>query len=317
MKENRPVAIRWDVERALMWSNIRPLARFVVLALATKSDADSGIIPAEFTPSLSTLHEMTGLAKSQVVKELDYAEALGWVKRARPTKPSRNGRTSYAIAVGTDDPDRPTGPHHGQVEPVRTTDSRRPADEHGPVRTADETSTADESTGPHHGRDETEAQSTASEETAGRKKSAPRTGPPHGHASTKSKPKTKRTTEASPSSSTSGEVEDPNAGLILKGWIDYCTAREIKLPPRLIGHYAKEIKTALDAKFSANHIKTALGEMFTQKATSSPSQLPRFLVEVQTGPREWPNRGAPAAYQNPTDDDDYDDWTKNAPPTKR
>jgi hypothetical protein len=182
------------VEKALMWSNLRPLARLVVLALLTKVDSDTCIIPAEFTPSLLTLHAMTAIAKSQIVKELDYLEQLGWVKRSRPDKPSRNGRTSYALAVGDPDADRPTGPHRG---PVRRADkSTGPSGgQDQPVRRADSTPPANEQesgaeegeSGPSGGQDHADGP-TASQgdagKTAGHQRSAGRTGPPDGPAST-------------------------------------------------------------------------------------------------------------------------------------
>jgi hypothetical protein len=85
--------------------------------------------------------------------------------------------------------------------------------------------------------------------------------------------------------SAGGEI---NAGTLLAGWIDYCRARNVELPQRLIGHYAREIKNALGDKFTPNQIKNALARMFEDNETSRPSGLPNKLVEIQTGPRRWP-----------------------------
>lgn len=171
-----------------MWSNLRPLARLVVLALLTKVDAATCIIRAEFTPSLVTLHAMTGAAKSQIVKELDYLDRLGWVKRSRPERPSRIARTSYALTVGEMDPDRPTGPPHGPVNGPPDSDYAPPADmetdESEPVRSTDGTEPADGGTGPQHGPVDADAHETTDQESAGHQRSAPRTGPQHGPAST-------------------------------------------------------------------------------------------------------------------------------------
>jgi hypothetical protein len=313
------VASRWEVERALVWSNIRPMARLLVFALATKANAETGVIPDEHTPSLSTLAEMTGMARCVIPGHLKYLDGLGWVKLSTPAKRSKHDRNLYALMVGNPDPTRPSGLRDRPLDAPDEVDSGLPDGPLGAVGETDRSDTAE--TDPavcetDRSNDTESARQTADDQPSGLSDR---------HATTTTRTKNKRTTtprkartaKAPSSSSSSTEADDPNAGLILKGWIDYCTDREIKLHPRTIGHYAKEIKTALDAKFPVNQIKKALAEMFAQAVTSSPSQLPKFLIEVQTGPRKWPARAAPEIYHNPVDHDDYDDWTRNAPPASK
>lgn len=94
-------------------------------------------------------------------------------------------------------------------------------------------------------------------------------------------------------SNTLALVDDLNAGQIVAQWIDYCTANGVKLPQRLIGQYAKGIKTALDEKFPPNLIKVALAGMLTDRCTDKPSVLANRLVRAQTGPERRPQRMTP------------------------
>lgn len=94
---------RWEIERAVTHSKIPALARLVVLVLAMKSDNDTAIVRPEFTPALSTLAEMTGLARGSLAEWLHALDESGWVRRDRHAgKGSKTKRTGYALAIGTD-----------------------------------------------------------------------------------------------------------------------------------------------------------------------------------------------------------------------
>lgn len=93
---------KWDVERAIFASDLAPPARLVLLALCALSSSNTAEIPEEFTPSLSRLASMTGLARSTVAEQLNVLETGGWVKRKRPpvAKARANGaRTQYRLKV--------------------------------------------------------------------------------------------------------------------------------------------------------------------------------------------------------------------------
>lgn len=82
-----------------MWgSKLEPSARLVLCALMSKADNDTAEVAPEHSPSLTTLAEMTGLAKSAVAEWLNALEDAGWVKRIRGA--SRTARTIYALLVG-------------------------------------------------------------------------------------------------------------------------------------------------------------------------------------------------------------------------
>jgi hypothetical protein len=94
--------------------------------------------------------------------------------------------------------------------------------------------------------------------------------------------------------STSGRAAKPkpepfdenaeSAQALVGGWIDFCAGRGVQLPKQLIGHYAKQIKQALDDGFAPNMIKKALAAMLTENLANRPSLLPNKLVQIQTGP---------------------------------
>jgi len=313
------VSSRKEVERALTWSNIKSLPRLLVFALATKANDKTGVIADEHTPSLRTLADMTGIAKSVLPGHLAYLSNLGWLKIDAPSRSSKYDRNRYAIMVGADDPARPSRPSNGLLE---TEDQEASGLPDGPLAAGRETDSSNAGETDSAGRetDSSNSQQAATrtaddlpfENSAGRETDQQQV----------LKPKTKRTTTRKPrtpkpasSSSSSNEPEGPNAGRLLKGWIDYCAKGKIQLPKPLIGRYAAVIKAALD-EFDAAQVEKALVAMYAQKAINTPSQLSAFLVQIQTGPREWPNRGQPAAYQNPASQDDYDDWTHSAPPNR-
>ena len=93
---------RWDIERALVASNELPVVRHLILTLLIRVDGETGVIPEQFTPSLTDLENETGLSRSTVAKHLNGAESRGWLVRQRVA-----GRpTTYALHV-------PSSPSHG------------------------------------------------------------------------------------------------------------------------------------------------------------------------------------------------------------
>jgi hypothetical protein len=89
----------------------------------------------------------------------------------------------------------------------------------------------------------------------------------------------------------------PNAGLIVKGFIDWLAGLDepVKLTPSVIARYGREIKTLLGAGFSESLIKRALVVATERGQVSWPSRLQSFVVEVQNRPVSGP----PAAPRAP------------------
>lgn len=93
---------KWDVARALKQSDLPAPARLVLWDLLDSADADTAVIPEEFTPSLTDLARTTGLGRSTVKRELNRLERGGWVRRARPDPVKARtefARTGYRLAV--------------------------------------------------------------------------------------------------------------------------------------------------------------------------------------------------------------------------
>lgn len=94
------MATRWDVEKAVLWSEMDPSPRLIVLALLTKADNATAVVPKEHSPSLTTLQAMTGLARSALAEWLNALEDAGWVKRLRPPVGVRTEQTTYVLLEG-------------------------------------------------------------------------------------------------------------------------------------------------------------------------------------------------------------------------
>lgn len=97
---------RWEFERAVLGSGLPAPARLILLALAVLADWPGGVIPAKFSPSLSTLQLMTGLSRSALATHLNAVERVagrdGWAVRARPTKRQaqmEKERTRYRLVI--------------------------------------------------------------------------------------------------------------------------------------------------------------------------------------------------------------------------
>ena len=90
-----------DVMRAVMDSEMPDTGRHIMHVLAFKANWETGVIPAEFTPSLSEQARMTALSKSTVAEWLGVLDATGWLKRERPPKGSKDERTRYTLLIGS------------------------------------------------------------------------------------------------------------------------------------------------------------------------------------------------------------------------
>jgi DNA-binding MarR family transcriptional regulator len=95
------VTSRFDVERAVMASDLPASARLVMFVLLAHCNANPVEIPAKFGPSLSALKKKTGLARSTVCSILDALEAQGWLIRDRPAveQSRKHVRTRYQLAI--------------------------------------------------------------------------------------------------------------------------------------------------------------------------------------------------------------------------
>lgn len=141
----------------LTHSGLASPARTIAWVLLTKVDPNM-TIPAKFSPSLSTLVELTGLGRGTVADHLNRLEAAGWVRRIRPTTAASyagHQRTRYALVVPAGVPveevqNTPSGsrtsPGAGR-DPVREPDGTSPGAGHKPALpiTSSNTSAADAS----------------------------------------------------------------------------------------------------------------------------------------------------------------------------
>lgn len=107
------------------------------------------------------------------------------------------------------------------------------------------------------------------------------------------KPPPKKTTplEDQKKTSTSFDAEaSPNAGLIIKGFIDWLAQQDdpVKLTSSVIARLGREIKTCLKDGIDEGTVKRALVEMFRRGKAGWPSMLQSFVVEVQNRPVSAP-----------------------------
>ncbi len=88
---------RIDIERALVASDEPPVARHILLTMLIRADWETGVIPPEFTPSLTILQAETGLSRVTLATHLSGLESRGWLLRNRGL-----GRlNAYALRVPT------------------------------------------------------------------------------------------------------------------------------------------------------------------------------------------------------------------------
>lgn len=141
----------------LKHSGLPSPSRLIGMVLLTKADPDL-TIPARFSPSLSTLKELTGLGRGTVAVHLNHLEAAGWVRRIRPTTAASYGgneRTRYGLIVPAGVPvdEVQNTPSGSRTSPgagrgvVREPDGGSPGAGHNPAppNTSSSTSAADAS----------------------------------------------------------------------------------------------------------------------------------------------------------------------------
>lgn len=112
---------RLSYERAIRRSSLPPGARHVALTVATWANIETGVIPERFQPSLSTIAEATGLAKSSVKRHLVVLEDEGWLDRNRPDGDkarTEHARTAYRLTVPEAGPTVGLGPGWAMPEPT-------------------------------------------------------------------------------------------------------------------------------------------------------------------------------------------------------
>jgi hypothetical protein len=94
---------RWDVERAVLGSDLTRTERLILLALLTYVDVATAMTPAAHTPSLTRLAGQCLLDRSHLARHLSRLEVKGWLQRQRPpVEQSRRGvRTRYRLVAPT------------------------------------------------------------------------------------------------------------------------------------------------------------------------------------------------------------------------
>lgn len=93
---------RFDVERAVVASDLPPAARQLMLTLAVYTDSLTAVIPDEYTPSLTDLEKATGLSRATVARHLARLEKDDWISRIRPESAHALGageRTKYRLSI--------------------------------------------------------------------------------------------------------------------------------------------------------------------------------------------------------------------------
>ena len=75
---------RFDIERAVLASELSPTERLVALTLLTHTRQCGSDVPREFAPSLNTLARETGCDRRTVMRCLNSLEFGGWIKRDSP-----------------------------------------------------------------------------------------------------------------------------------------------------------------------------------------------------------------------------------------
>ncbi|MEY9995824.1 hypothetical protein ABIE67_007856 [Streptomyces sp. V4I8] len=93
---------RFEFERAVRASSLPPLARLLALTIATWANPDTGVIPAKFQPSLSTLMAATGMSKGSLLTHRKTLDEEKWVTFTSPTledQRRKKARNVYKLHV--------------------------------------------------------------------------------------------------------------------------------------------------------------------------------------------------------------------------
>jgi hypothetical protein len=96
------VATRFDIERAVLASDLPPGCRHLCHVLCVRIDAQAGRILAAYQPSLTELARDTGRDRRTIMRYLTFLERRGWVTRARPKAELArrlHQRTQYAMRI--------------------------------------------------------------------------------------------------------------------------------------------------------------------------------------------------------------------------
>ncbi|SOD80053.1 hypothetical protein SAMN06272781_6844 [Streptomyces sp. 1222.2] len=104
---------RFEFERAVKASSLPPLSRLLALTIATFANSDTGIIPARYQPSLSTLMAATGMSKGSLLAHRKTLDEEKWVTFTSPSPEEqrrKKARNSYKLHVPAGSaPDLATG----------------------------------------------------------------------------------------------------------------------------------------------------------------------------------------------------------------
>jgi hypothetical protein len=242
-------ASRWDIERAILRSDLPHPARLVALALLTHTTAGTGTVPPEHSPSLAKLAAQTGLARWTVERQLVILERAGWVKRRRSRKAAREHvPTQYELRCPA--PDNPPRARH--------TVSLGSEDSQG----------ARHSASPGLGTESGKARHSASPYQTNR----PVTDHPPGRAGAARVP-----AKADPAA-------DANTQQTLAAFIDWDRANGGELTRSTIGQLARHIRDLLAEGVEDIHIRQALVAWRVSNRTH-PSTLHSFVDEVRAGPK--------------------------------
>ena len=96
------MATRFDIERAVLASDLPPGCRHLCHVLCVRIDAQAGRILAAYQPSLTELARDTGRDRRTIMRYLTFLERRGWVIRARPRAELArrlHQRTQYAMRI--------------------------------------------------------------------------------------------------------------------------------------------------------------------------------------------------------------------------
>jgi hypothetical protein len=98
--------LKWRIQDELRKAPMKAPVKTLVWDLLSRIDPKTGVIPAQFTPSLTELEGSTCLGRSTVTTYMRALDATGWVVRERPSVADSLGhgqRTQYRLDVGSFD----------------------------------------------------------------------------------------------------------------------------------------------------------------------------------------------------------------------
>ena len=104
---------RFEFERAVKASSLPPLSRLLALTIATFANSETGVIPARYQPSLSTLMSATGMSKGSLLTHRKTLDEEKWVTFTSPSledQRRKKARNVYKLHVPAGSaPDLATG----------------------------------------------------------------------------------------------------------------------------------------------------------------------------------------------------------------